>query len=130
MNDPASAALEDPLPHPPAVAVDETHVPHEQPVSLPALYRALWHHAADARYLILGAFLLLLGSQLFKLGVPWMAGNAINAIQAGGLGSLPAAARWLALVFAAIVASWLLHGPGRILERNVALKVRERLSAR
>lgn len=129
MTDPASAALENPQPHPPAVAVDEAHVPHERPVSLAALYRALWHHAADGRRLILGAFLLLLASQLFKLGVPWLAGNAINAIQGGGLGSLPSAARWLGLVFAAIVASWLLHGPGRILERNVALKVRERLSA-
>ncbi|ATE60840.1 ATP-binding cassette domain-containing protein [Thauera sinica] len=129
MTEPTSAALEDPLPHPPAVAVDEAHVPHERPVSLPALYKALWHHAAGMRRLILGAFLLLLASQIFKLGVPWLAGNAINAIQSGGLDSLPSAARWLALVFAAIVASWLLHGPGRILERNVALKVRERLSA-
>lgn len=102
---------------------------HDTPVSLPALYRALWHHAAGVRPLIFWAFALLLASQLFKLGVPWLAGNAINTLQGGGLGSLPAAGQWLALVFAAIVASWLLHGPGRILERNVALKVRERLSA-
>ncbi len=61
--------------------------------------------------------------------MPWLAGNAINLIQAGGLEAMSEAARWLAMVFAAIVASWLLHGPGRILERNAALKVRERLSA-
>ena len=107
MTEPTSAALEDPQPHPPAVAIDEAHVPHERPVSLPALYKALWHHAEGMRKVILGAFLLLLASQLFKLFVPWLAGNAINAIQSGGLGSLPSAARWLALVFAAIVASWL-----------------------
>lgn len=102
--------------------------PPETPVSLGALYRALWHHAAGARHLILWAFLLLLASQLFKLGVPWLAGKAIDAIQHGGLDGLAGAGRWLALVFAAIAASWLLHGPGRILERNVALRVRERLS--
>jgi ATP-binding cassette, subfamily B, bacterial len=32
-------------------------------------------------------------------------------------------------VFGATVLSWLLHGPGRVLERNVALVVRERVSA-
>lgn len=101
----------------------------ERPVSLGALYGALWQHAAGARHLLLFAFLLLLASQLFKLAVPWLAGNAINLIQSGGLEAMNEAARWLAMVFAAIVASWVLHGPGRILERNVALRVRERLSA-
>ena len=101
----------------------------ERPVSLGALYGALWQHAAGARHLLLFAFLLLLASQLFKLAVPWLAGNAINLIQSGGLEAMNEAARWLAMVFAAIVASWVLHGPGRILERNAALKVRERLSA-
>ncbi|MBL8445919.1 MAG: ABC transporter ATP-binding protein, partial [Zoogloeaceae bacterium] len=71
---------------------------------------------------------MLLASQLFKLAVPWLAGQAIDAIQGGGLGGVGTAGKWLALVFAATVASWALHGPGRILERNVALKVRERLS--
>lgn len=101
----------------------------ERPVTLGALYGALWQHAAGARHLLLFAFLLLLASQLFKLAVPWLAGNAINLIQSGGLEAMNDAARWLAMVFAAIVASWVLHGPGRILERNAALKVRERLSA-
>lgn len=101
----------------------------ERPVSLGALYGALWHHAAGARHLLLFAFVLLLASQLFKLAVPWLAGNAINLIQSGGLDAMSEAARWLAMVFAVIVASWLLHGPGRILERNAALKVRERVSA-
>lgn len=120
MSDPQASALETP---------DSAPDTRDRPVSLPALYRALWRHAAGARHLILWGFVLLLASQLFKLAVPWLAGNAINAIQDGGLDALPGAGRWLALVFAAIAASWLLHGPGRILERNVALKVRERLSA-
>src|SRR5574337_1131246 len=100
----------------------------ERPVSLPRLYAALWFHAAGVRSLVLAAFALLLASQLFKLAVPWLAGQAIDAIQRGGPAGVGDAGRWLALVFAATVASWLLHGPGRILERNVALRVRERLS--
>lgn len=118
----AAAAEPPPAPQPPASA-------DERPVGLGALYRALWEHAAGARPLLLYAFLLLLASQLFKLAVPWLAGNAINQIQAGGLEGMSEAGRWLGMVFAAIVASWLLHGPGRILERNVALRVRERLAA-
>ncbi|MHB1372966.1 MAG: ATP-binding cassette domain-containing protein [Thauera sp.] len=112
-----------------APAVAPAQPAPERPVSLGALYGALWEHAAGARHLLLFAFVLLLASQLFKLAVPWLAGNAINLIQSGGLDALSEAARWLAMVFAVIVASWLLHGPGRILERNAALKVRERLSA-
>lgn len=113
-----------------AVAVIEEHeAVHDRPASLPAMYRALWQHAEGVRHLIFGAFGLLLASQLFKLAVPWFAGNAITAIQKGGHGALSGAGRWLILVFTAIVATWLLHGPGRILERNVALRVRERLSA-
>lgn len=126
-----------PAPQPAATApdatapdgVDSTQPAPERPVTLGALYGALWQHAAGARHLLLFAFVLLLASQLFKLAVPWLAGNAINLIQSGGLEAMNEAARWLTMVFAAIVASWVLHGPGRILERNAALKVRERLSA-
>lgn len=100
----------------------------EKPVSLSTLYGDLWRYAEGARHHILVAFFLLLASQLFKLALPWLAGNAIDAIQHGGLAGLSDAGRWLALVFAATVASWALHGPGRILERNVALQVRERLA--
>src|SRR5690606_41566431 len=100
MSDPASAtdAAAD------AVAAPAQPAP-ERPVSLGALYSALWEHAAGARHLLLFAFVLLLASQLFKLAVPWLAGNAINLIPAGGLEALSEAARWLALVFAVIVAS-------------------------
>jgi len=126
MPDSVPVAATDPLDIP--EAEDAPPQRHEMPASLPALYRALWLHAEGVRHLIFVAFALLLGSQLVRLAVPWLAGNAIDAIQKGGLGALPEAGRWLMLVFAAIVAGWMLHGPGRIVERNVALKVRERLS--
>ncbi|UVE16929.1 ABC transporter ATP-binding protein/permease [Pseudomonas sp. LS44] len=92
------------------------------------LYRDLWRYAVGMRKLAVLAFGLLLVSQLFKLAVPWLTGNAINTLQQQGLAGLGSAGMWLALVFGATVASWLLHGPGRVLERNVALQVRRRLS--
>lgn len=94
------------------------------------LYRALWALSQGHRAAWVGAIALLLASQGVKLGMPWLAGRAIDTLQLRGLPGLPAAGTWLALLFGATVLSWLLHGPGRVLERNVALVVRERLSAR
>lgn len=99
----------------------------DRPQGIPHLYRELWRYAAGARGVLLGAFALLVGSQLFKLAVPWLAGQAINEIQSGGLAGLPHAGLLLAGVFAATAASWAMHGPGRVLERNAAMRVRETL---
>lgn len=92
------------------------------------LYRELWRFSAGKRGTLLAAFILLIGSQGFKLAVPALAGSAINALQSKGLAGIGPAAEMLLLVFLATLASWLMHGPGRILERNVALVVRQRVS--
>lgn len=89
------------------------------------LYRALWRHAKGARGQLLGAALLLTTSQLLRLALPWLAGLAINALQGG---DLRAAGRWIAALAALYLLSWAAHGPGRILERNVGLRVRETLA--
>ncbi len=90
-----------------------------------ALYAALWHFAAGARAQLLAATALLASSQLIRLTLPYLAGQAINALQRG---DLPAAGRWIATLAGVYVGAWALHGPGRILERNVGLKVRETLA--
>lgn len=92
------------------------------------LYAALWSFAGDRRRSLVAAFALLIGSQAFKLLIPALAGRAINTIQRDGAAGLATAAGLLGLVMLATLASWLLHGPGRILERNVALEVRRRHS--
>jgi ATP-binding cassette subfamily B protein len=89
------------------------------------LYGALWHYAAGARPQLLGATALLTSSQLMRLTMPWLAGQAINALQAG---SLADAARWIGGLAGVYVLSWAVHGPGRILERNVGVRVRESLA--
>jgi ATP-binding cassette, subfamily B, bacterial len=71
---------------------------------------------------------LLVGAQCILLAVPFLAGKAINTLQADGDAGLKNAGLWLALVLGATVVSWLLHGPGRILERNVSLTVRRRIA--
>jgi len=89
------------------------------------LYGALWRHAEGARGVLVSAMGLLVGSQLLRLAVPWLAGQAINALQAEAFG---ASGRWIAALAVVYALAWGLHGPGRILERNVGLRVRERMA--
>ncbi|ALS58713.1 ATP-binding cassette domain-containing protein [Pandoraea norimbergensis] len=89
------------------------------------LYRALWHHAAGVRPQMLGAAGLLSAAQLLRLTMPWLAAQAINALQQD---NMPLAGRWIIYLVGIYLLSWLLHGPGRILERNVGVRVRVRLA--
>ena len=110
-------------------AVDKTGSDRGNPqLGIGFLYRELWRFADGRRSTLMWAVLLLIGSQGFKLAVPALAGTALNTLQAQGLAGLSQAAQMVALVFLATLASWLMHGPGRILARNVALVVRQRVS--
>lgn len=110
-------------------AIDKTGSDRANPqLGIGFLYRELWRFAVGRRSTLMWAVLLLIGSQGFKLAVPALAGSALNTLQAQGLAGLSQAAQMVALVFLATLASWLMHGPGRILERNVALVVRQRVS--
>ncbi|WP_420992387.1 ATP-binding cassette domain-containing protein [Cupriavidus sp. 30B13] len=89
------------------------------------LYRALWRHAHGVRAHMLGAAGLLSAAQLLRLTMPWLAAQAINALQQG---NMETAGRWIVYLVGIYLLSWLLHGPGRVLERNVGVRVRERLA--
>jgi len=92
------------------------------------LYKELWAQSDGQRTTLLGAMALLVSAQCLLLAVPYFAGHAINALQAQGAAGLRDAGLWLSLVVAVTAGSWVLHGPGRVLERNVALTVRRRIS--
>jgi ATP-binding cassette, subfamily B, bacterial len=92
------------------------------------LYKHLWAHSQGRRGTLLAAMAMLLLAQCVLLSVPYFAGRAINTLQAEGAAGIGQAGLWLALVIGATAVSWLFHGPGRLLERNVALEVRHRLS--
>jgi ATP-binding cassette, subfamily B, bacterial len=93
-------------------------------VSMFELYSSVWRYAAGGRGRYLLAMLLLVGSQSVKLAVPWLAGRAIDTVQTGGTEHLGTAALITASIFLVYVLAWSMHGPGRILERNVGLRVR------
>jgi acyl-coenzyme A thioesterase PaaI-like protein len=92
--------------------------------SLGALYGGIWRFAEGARLALLGAAALLTASQALRLAVPWLAAQAINGLQQGGAGAAGRAAVWVGAIGLVSMATWALHGPGRILERNVGVRVR------
>jgi ABC-type multidrug transport system fused ATPase/permease subunit len=92
------------------------------------LYSHLWEQSHGRRAQLLGAVVLLLTAQCVLLSVPYFAGRAINVLQASGSSGIGEAGVWLSLVIAATALSWVFHGPGRLLERNVALEIRRRIS--
>jgi len=81
------------------------------------------------RHVFVGAVTLLISAQFILLAVPYLSGNALNALQLHGTAGFRKASLWLSLVLLAACGSWLLHGPGRVLERRGALLIRQRLSA-
>ncbi len=93
--------------------------------SVASLYRSIWRFAEGARATMLASTALLLGSTAIKLSVPWLTAQAINALQRA-TGSVSQAALWVAAVAGVSAAAWVLHGPGRVLERSVGVRVRER----
>ncbi len=81
------------------------------------------------RRIFVGAVVLLIAAQVVLLSVPYISGRALNALQLHGTGGLRQAGLWLSLVLLVACGSWVLHGPGRILERRAALTIRQRMSA-
>lgn len=91
------------------------------------LYKNLWEQSQGRRGQLLSAVVLLLTAQCVLLSVPYFAGRAINVLQADGSSAIGDAGLWLAAVIGATALSWVFHGPGRLLERNVALEIRRRI---
>ena len=92
------------------------------------LYRNLWRFAAGARLALLSGAALLIGSQLLRLALPWFAGRAIDVLQVGGSTDVLVAGEWIAALLATVAVAWAMHGPGRVLERAVGVRVRRNVS--
>jgi ATP-binding cassette, subfamily B, bacterial len=92
------------------------------------LYRALWRFAAGKRHLLFVSTTLLTLAEVSRLAIPWFAGQAINTIQQEGANGFGRAGALMLGVFGVSLAAWALHGPGRFVERSIAVRVRETLS--
>ncbi len=89
-----------------------------------SIYRGLWQYARGFRGMFLLAMGILTLAQIITLFIPMFSGFAINILQNEGLESVDEAAKYIAIVIGCVILNWCLHGPGRVLERNVALHIR------
>jgi len=96
--------------------------------NLSRLYATLWRHAHGRRRHVVVFVVLLVLAQLVRLTIPWLFGEAVNALQTHGMEGIRRARNDLLLMLVAVGVAWTMHGPARILERFTALLVRERFA--
>jgi ATP-binding cassette, subfamily B, bacterial len=99
-------------------------------VSVAQLYRQMWVYAAGARGRLMLSSAMLVASQLVKLFVPWLTAQAIDTLQRGQAGTAAACVPWIGAIVGIYILCWSLHGPGRVLERSVSLRVRRAFTDR
>ncbi|EWY36966.1 hypothetical protein N825_22910 [Skermanella stibiiresistens SB22] len=95
-------------------------------LGLGKLYGALWRHAEGGRHLVVAFVVLLVAAQTARLAIPYFFGNAVNDLQKGGNEGVPQAAVDMLWMLGFSILGWALHGPGRVIERFTALRIRER----
>lgn len=110
-----------------AAAALPHHQPADHPVGIAELYRQMWKHADGARGWLLLSSTMLVASQLVKLLVPWCTAQAIDTLQRAQANAAAACVPWIAAIVGVYVVCWALHGPGRVIERTVAVRVRRSL---
>ncbi|WP_431856032.1 ABC transporter ATP-binding protein [Azospirillum sp.] len=99
-----------------------------KPGGIARLYATFWHHTAGARGLLATFLALLFVAQVVRLAIPWFFGEAVNALQDAAAQDLRTAGGYMAATLGAAVLAWALHGPGRVIERFVAVRARARFA--
>ena len=89
------------------------------------LLKQVWFYAGSARWYIPAFYALYIPAVGFTLLQPYAFGEALNALQAHGPGYLKDVIYWLVVFTGTILAMWVFHGPGRVLERITGFRVWE-----
>lgn len=98
------------------------------PGGIRRLYADFWRYGAGARGLMAAFLAMLFVAQAIRLAIPYLFGQAVNALQEAGTQDLRTAAVYMGLTLGAALAAWALHGPGRVMERFVAVRIRARFA--
>ena len=90
-----------------------------------SLIQTVWHYGKTWRSSIVGYYLALMVAQAFIGLIPYTFGRTIDILQNFKLELLPQIVFWLVSGVAALLLFWLFHGPARVVERNIALKIQQ-----
>lgn len=86
---------------------------------------AVWRHGSIWRRYIISYYLMLGIAQAILSLSPYAFGKAMNELQNFNDNNISVIIFWLILGIIIIFLSWLFQGPGRIMERKIALKIRQ-----
>lgn len=89
------------------------------------LIRAVWENGSSKRKWIVGYYLAFIVAQLFLSLTPYTFGKAIDALQHATQGHLSGVVFWLAMGVVVTFLFWLFHGPARVIERRIALEIKQ-----
>jgi ATP-binding cassette subfamily B protein len=94
------------------------------------LYQAMWHYSKGFRiYMLFYIVLLTIGMTMWQI-TPYLMGKIVNELQIIITNSTSISdnlIQFLIIYTLVDIGGWIFHGPGRVLERRFALRVKERL---
>ncbi len=89
------------------------------------LIKAVWHYGAPWRVSIVGYYLAYIIAQGALSLSPYVFGQAINVLQHFKSDNVNEVIFWLVMGVVVMLVFWLFHGPARLVERDVALKIKQ-----
>lgn len=92
-----------------------------------SLVAAVWDYGRDWRRSIVTFYIAIIISQAVVALSPYAFGRAIDELQNFHKDRLNQVILWLLLGIGVVLVFWIFHGPARLLERTVALKIQQKL---
>jgi ATP-binding cassette subfamily B protein len=89
------------------------------------LIRTIWQHGKPWRHIIIGYYAAYIFAQIFLSLSPYAFGRTIDVLQHFTPGRLHEVIFWLIAGVIVWLLFWLFHGPARVKEREVALKIQQ-----
>ena len=89
------------------------------------LIRFTWHYGAKWHRTIVGYYLAFIVAQICISISPFAFGRAINVLQNFKAERLNEIIFWLCTSVGVLLLFWIFHGPARVIERHVALKIQQ-----
>jgi ABC-type multidrug transport system fused ATPase/permease subunit len=89
------------------------------------LIRTVWHYGLSWRPAIIGYYLAYVAAQAFMSLSPYAIGRTIDVLQNFKPELLNQVIFWLGISVVVLLLFWVFHGPARIVERKIALKIQQ-----
>lgn len=90
-----------------------------------SLIRTVWHYGLPWRGTIIGYYVAYIVARAIRNLAPYAFGKTIDILQNFKSDQLGEVIYWLSVGVGVVLIYWLLHGPTRVIERNIALKIQQ-----